>query len=69
LEEDHPTLRPGGGQDVPSYKAAVKQRLINDDVSSYKIKDWSRIHNPSLFQHVNQQQKLIGGKSYLPLKL
>ena len=51
LEKDHPTLRSGRSQDVPSYKAAVKQRRVNNDVSLYngKIKDWSRIHNPSLF--------------------
>jgi hypothetical protein len=38
-------------KDVPSFKAAAKQQGINNDVSLYneKIKDWSRIRNPSLF--------------------
>ena len=48
-EEDHSTLWLGRGQAVPSYEAAVNQQRVNNDISLYngKIKDWSRIHNPS----------------------
>jgi hypothetical protein len=51
LEEDHPPLQLGRGQDVPLYKTAAKQQRINDDVSLHnaKIEDWSRIHNSSQF--------------------
>ena len=35
FEEDRPMLRWGGGQDVPSYKAAAKQQHVNHDVSLY----------------------------------
>jgi hypothetical protein len=39
LNEDCPMLQLGGGQDVPSYKAAAKQRRVNNDVSLYNWKN------------------------------
>ena len=45
LKEDCSALRSGGGQDVPSYKAAANQQLINNDISVYnkellRIRRW-----------------------------